>query len=73
MKNKMTDYHCPRCQNESIIEFEDSIHCHECDLDFDKDFLGVITDEDILSQQELGGVANSFTDEEKKKLLENEL
>ena len=73
MENINTEYHCPRCQNENIIELGDSIYCPKCDLDFDKEFLGVMPDEDVLSRQELGGVVNSFTDEEKKKLLENEL
>ena len=72
-KNKNKIYHCPGCKNEDIIEFNDFIHCPKCDLDFDKEFFGVVDDENMLSRQELGGVIDSFTDEEKKKLLENEL
>jgi len=34
---------------------------------------GVVDDENMLSRRELGGIVGSFTDEERKKLLENDL
>ena len=72
-RNKKKKYHCPVCKNEGIIEFDDFIHCSKCDLDFDKDLFGVVDDENMLSRRELGGIVGSFTDEERKKLLENDL
>ena len=65
-------YHCPACKNEEIIESDKSIHCPHCKLDFEKEFLGVIDDENILSQQELGGIIDAFDDEDKKKMLKDE-
>ena len=64
-------FHCPRCKNENVIEFEEFIHCSKCDRDFDKELIGVVEDEYILSHQELGGILDAFSDEEKKKLFEN--
>lgn len=71
-KNKKKSYHCPACKNEEVIEFNDHIHCPHCKLDFNKRFLNVIDDENVLSRQELGGVIDAFDDEDKKKLLKNE-
>jgi hypothetical protein len=60
---KMTQkFHCPRCRSKDIIEYDDFIECPKCDLEFDKEFLGVIPDEDILSRQELIGISNTFTE-----------
>jgi hypothetical protein len=59
--------HCPRCRSKDIIEYDDFIECPKCDLEFDKEFLGVIPDEDILARQELIGIANSLMDLERQK------
>lgn len=66
-------YKCPRCKSEHILEFDEFIKCSECDLDFDKEFLGVIDDENVLARQELKGIVDAFDEEEKKKLLKNKL
>ncbi len=65
-------FHCPACKNEDIIEFTDHIHCPICNLDYDKEFLGVMDDENMLSRQELGGIVNAFDDEDKKKMLKDD-
>ena len=67
MKQK---FHCPRCGSQDIIEYYDFIECPKCNLEFDKEFLGIIPDEDILSRQELEGISSTFLDkdpEDKKK------
>jgi hypothetical protein len=53
-------YHCPACKSSDIIENEGTIHCPKCKLDFNKEHLGKIDDENILSVQELGGFVDSF-------------
>ncbi|MFX1569011.1 MAG: hypothetical protein ACFFCV_11670 [Promethearchaeota archaeon] len=72
MSNKKK-YHCPRCKNENIVEFANYIHCPKCTRDFEKELLGTIDDEYILSRQEMGGFLDGFTDKEKKKLFEKKL
>ena len=67
MKNINTEYHCPRCQSKNVIDNGDSIHCLNCKLDFDKEVIGQIDDEDILARQELGGFVKAFEDDFKDR------
>ena len=69
----MKKYHCPRCKNEKIIEFDDFIHCPHCKLDFDKHILSITDDENIMASQELKEFLEAFNDEEKKKLSKKKL
>ncbi len=75
MKNINTEYYCPRCQSRDVIDYGDYIHCLNCELDFNKELIGQIDDEDILSRQELGGFTKAFEDDferpkKRKKPLE---
>ena len=63
---KRITFICPGCKSEDILEFDDFISCNKCDLDFDKDFLGVIDNENILARQELKGIIDAFYDKERK-------
>lgn len=56
---------CPRCKSEDILEFDDFISCNKCNLDFDKEFLGIIDNENILARGELKGIIDAFYDKEK--------
>ena len=49
-------HHCPRCQSFLVKELERSIYCPACELTFDKKFLRVLRDEDILANEELEGI-----------------
>ena len=60
MKDVNTDYYCPRCQSRDIIDYGDFIHCFDCDLDFNKELIGKIDDEEILSRQELAGFTEAL-------------
>ncbi|NVM35483.1 MAG: hypothetical protein HWN81_07795 [Candidatus Lokiarchaeota archaeon] len=62
---KRIKFLCPRCKSEDILEFDDFISCNKCDLDFDKEFLGVIDNENILSRQELKGIIDAFYDKKR--------
>ncbi|MFX1411236.1 MAG: hypothetical protein ACFFA6_12880 [Promethearchaeota archaeon] len=55
-------FHCPRCKSKEIFEYDTFIECKKCNLDFDKEFLGKIDDENILARQELKGFYESFDD-----------
>jgi transcription elongation factor Elf1 len=68
MKQK---FHCPRCGSKNIIEYDDFIECPKCDLEFDKEFLGIIPDEDILSRQELIAFTDAFVEKDLKKKKKN--
>ncbi|MHA1625893.1 MAG: hypothetical protein ACTSXN_08735 [Promethearchaeota archaeon] len=48
-----TYYHCPRCQSFQVKERERSVFCPKCELNFDKKFLQILEDEDILANEEL--------------------
>ena len=53
-------HHCPRCQSLRVEERERSIYCPRCELTFDKKFLRVLRDEDILASEELEGIIDIF-------------
>ena len=67
------DYHCPACKSIDIIEKEETIYCSECNLDFFKECLGEIDDENVLSKRGLKGVIDSLIvqgdKESREKLL----
>ncbi len=68
-------YYCPVCKSKDVIEYEDMIECPSCNLEFFKDGLGEIADENKLSVQELNGIVKAFDDLEdektRKKLTES--
>ena len=53
--NMSSIYYCPICKSKDIIEYDEYIECPRCKLDFFKDSLGEIDDENRLSVQELDG------------------
>lgn len=61
MFKRIEKYKCPRCESEDILEFDNFISCYKCHLDFDKKFLGVINDENILAREELKGIFDTFS------------
>lgn len=56
----MTKYYCPRCKSRDIIEYETFIECPKCKLEFEKEFFGVVDDENMLARQEVRGFIDSF-------------
>ncbi len=64
---KMTSSHCPSCKSENILDHGNYIECHFCKLDFFKEYFNSdIDEENLLSIQELEGIADAF-DELKEK------
>ena len=57
-----TIYHCPRCQTFQVKELERTIYCFKCELTFDKKFIHLVDDEDILAYEELEGIVDVFID-----------
>lgn len=55
-----SQYHCPACKSEKIIEYEEYIECLSCHLEFFKEGLDEIEDENQLSTQELEGIVEAF-------------
>lgn len=66
-----TNYHCPSCKSKEVIEYDEFIECTSCHLEFFKEGLDKIDDENQLSVQELKGIVKSF-DEFKEKKTRNE-
>ncbi len=66
--NISPNYYCPRCNSTEIIDHGDYIECLECHLDFFTNFIGEINDENILAEQELKGVIDSFEGLKDKKI-----
>ena len=56
-------YHCPRCGNKRVVEYEDSFDCPTCKLEFRKDDFGELADEDILSLEEMDDFFKVFGDD----------
>jgi rubredoxin len=46
------NYRCPRCQNIAIIEYELTIECPNCKLEFDKKDFDKFDNENILAIKE---------------------
>ena len=57
-------YHCPRCQFLQVKERERSVFCPRCELNFDKKFLQILEDEDILANEELESIIDVFAEED---------
>jgi len=65
------DSRCPNCHSREFIEYEETIECTHCGLKFFKDFLGnEIDEENILSDQELEGIFDSFPELKDEKARE---
>ncbi len=58
-----THYHCPRCMSFQVKEQDRSIFCPRCKLNFDKKFLDLLEDEDILANEELNGIIDLFIED----------
>ena len=61
--NMGTIYRCPRCQSEDVDDLGDRIYCSKCRLEFSKEFLGIIEDEDILTEVEMKGFLKGFEED----------
>lgn len=62
-------YYCPRCQSDNVIEYDNFIECVDCELIFsNKSILSDVDDDNILGEEELLGVSNSFSDEEREEI-----
>ena len=59
------DFHCPRCQSDKTIDRGDWLYCPHCDMEFEKEFLGKIDDEDMLGREEMDGFLKAFEDDMK--------
>ncbi|MHA1914470.1 MAG: hypothetical protein ACW986_03665 [Promethearchaeota archaeon] len=53
-------FHCPRCKSSDILEFDKFISCPKCALDFNKEDVGNIPDDQIVARQEMGGLFDAF-------------
>ncbi|MFX0155081.1 MAG: hypothetical protein ACFE9Q_11190 [Candidatus Hodarchaeota archaeon] len=72
-----SDYQCPSCQSEEIIDHGDFIECSRCGGEFYKEFLNSNMDKENISPiQDLHGFIDSFEefkDEKKRKEFLNSL
>ena len=70
-----SEYYCPNCRSEDVIVYDKHIECPHCNLHFSiEDLESDIDDENILSKQELQGIADSFEelkDEENREKFFN--
>lgn len=56
-------YYCPRCHSFQVIVNVTDIFCFNCKLTFDKKFLQLLEDEDILANEELEGIIDIFAED----------
>ena len=52
----LNPFYCPRCKTSSIVEYPDTIECPDCFLEFNKNFIGVIPDDEILAIAEMDAI-----------------
>lgn len=71
-----TNYYCPRCHSTEISEYEDTFECTKCrdnngfPLEFEKNDIGKIPDDEILARREVAsftGIFEELKDSEKRK------
>jgi len=72
-----SEYYCPRCQSHEIIVYQDHIECIDCGLNFpfenllaDIETENAIDKENILAEEEVHGILDAFTEEERRRLGE---
>jgi len=51
---------CPRCRSTKIVEYDTTFECRECKLEFKKENLVDLDDEDVLSVQEMKGILDEL-------------
>ena len=57
-------YHCPRCKNEKIIEYDDSFDCPICRLEFEKKNFEIFEDDEILAVEEKVKIVKTLLDDD---------
>ncbi len=57
MKNKLIKYKCPRCHSDNTFDFDETIECVKCQLEFYKRDIETLKKSHILAISEL----NDFT------------
>ena len=55
-----SQYNCPACKSNKVMEYKEYIECRSCQLEFFKEGLDEIDDENQLSVQELNGIVKAF-------------
>ena len=71
-----SEFRCPACHSEDIIDHGELIECRGCGLEFFKEFIGSeINEENLLSEQELKAFTETFDelkdDEKRKKVIKS--
>jgi len=55
------DFNCPRCKSKNVINYEDTIECVKCKLEFyKKDLIDIKDESTILSIQEKKNIIGTF-------------
>ena len=57
-------FHCPRCGNINIVEYDKSVECPLCSQEFSKEDLEHLNDEDVLSLEEKKAFLDIFGDKD---------
>lgn len=66
--NMPSEFRCPNCQSDEFIDYGELIECVQCGFEFFKEVLDHdIEEENILSDQELESLAETFQGEFKEE------
>ncbi|MFW9972390.1 MAG: hypothetical protein ACFFDF_19555 [Candidatus Odinarchaeota archaeon] len=58
-----SDFRCPNCGCVEFIDYGEFIECKNCRLEYFKEFIGSeIDEENLLSDQDLEGLSDSFSE-----------
>lgn len=67
LEGENTIHTCPRCKEKNIINYEESIECTDCRLEFDKKDIEVLDESQILAISEKLEFIRSIIGENKIK------
>ncbi|MFX0002935.1 MAG: hypothetical protein ACFFAA_03725 [Promethearchaeota archaeon] len=63
-----SEFRCPNCHSNEFIDYGDLVECIYCGFEFFKEFIDSEIDEDnILSDQDLNSLTESFKEEFKEE------
>jgi hypothetical protein len=69
-----SEFRCPNCQSNEYIDYGELIECSDCGFEFFKEFLhSEIDEENLLTDQDLEGFADTFQDDLKEEMTQKRI
>jgi len=69
---KLSKLRCPKCKDKKLEEFGGIVVCSKCKQEFNKKSLNTLDEDDILSNQEMKWMLDSFKRKEQDEFIKKE-